>query len=138
MPGNNRVNFLQQADSRYKTSEAPSFGGSKFVQVDSTTWELRFDKGATWRFRPYSGITGVQRGGPPFFLDQITGRDGNTLTIARNTVGRITTIGSSGRFLTMSYGGNGFVSSMADPMGRTVKAKPSRIRYAKCYRRLKN
>ncbi len=121
MPGNIAINFIQQTDGSYMAVDSPALAGAKFVQPDSTTWELRFVQGATWRFKGFAGINGRLRGAPPFFKTEVLDRDGNSLQIVRNSVGRMTAIGAGNRVLTMTYGANGFVSKVTDPMGQFVQ-----------------
>ncbi|MGE3511605.1 MAG: RHS repeat-associated core domain-containing protein, partial [Vicinamibacterales bacterium] len=82
-------------------------------------WELTFRDQTRWRFRPFSTI--FVRGGPPTFLTEIVDPQGNVLPIQRRADGRVTSVGSQARGVTMTYGANGFVSEIRDSAARTTQ-----------------
>ena len=55
-------------------------------------------------------------------LTSVVDRDGNTLTMSRNSEGRLESVAdSAGRKLSLKYNSEGQVESASDPMGHTVK-----------------
>jgi RHS repeat-associated protein len=116
MPGNRRVNFVQQPDGSYANVDNGKFLGARLLQVGDT-WEVRFKSGYVWRFQNVT--TGVKvRGGLPTFLSEVVDRTGNVINISRNATGRISAVGTQYRAFTFHYGSNGFISEVVDPTGR--------------------
>ena len=80
---------------------------------------MTFRDRTKWRFRPFSTV--FVRGGPPTFLTEIVDPQGNVLPIQRQSNGRITSVGTGERGVTMTYGGNGFVSEIRDTADRVMR-----------------
>ncbi len=120
LPGDDRVNFVDEGRGTYRNAGDRRFDGALMRQEDASTWRVDFKDGRAWRFKPFPGITGLIRGGPPFFLVEKRESDGRTLFIARNALGRITSVGTPERAVTMRYGTNGFVSEVRDPLDRLI------------------
>jgi len=122
LPGSVFVNFVNDGTGTYRVVDDPRFDGATIRQIDATLtqWELKFKDGRMLRFLPFAGITGVIRGGPPTFVTEMVDTSGNTLSITRQSNGRITSIGSPERNVIMSYGTNGFVSDLIDTANRKI------------------
>ena len=61
------------------------------------------------------------RGGPPTFLTEIVDPQGNVLSIQRQANGRIVSVGTGQRGVSMTYGANGFVSEIRDTADRVMQ-----------------
>jgi RHS repeat-associated protein len=122
LPGNNRVNFTNDGSGNYKPFDDPRFDGAVITATNLATneWQLKFKDGRLWRFKPFAGIPTFIRGGPPTFVTEMVDAQGNVLTITRQSNGRISSVGSVDRNVSMSYGSNGFVSEMRDSAERAV------------------
>jgi RHS repeat-associated protein len=123
LPGNNRVNFIDSGAGIYRVENDPRFDGAtiRATNAAANIWELKFKDGRIWRFRPYPGITGFIRGGPPTFVNEIVDAQGNTLGVNRQTEGKIVSIGTADRNISFTYGSNGFASEMRDTAGRVMR-----------------
>ena len=123
MPGGRFVNFVDDGSGTYTSFDDPKFDGAVLTPTNAAAseWQLRLKSGMIWRFKPFAGVTGVIRGGPPTFLTEIVDPVGNSLTISRLSNGRITAIGTPERNLRMTYGTNGFVSQLTDTANRTMR-----------------
>jgi RHS repeat-associated protein len=114
LPGNTQVNFSDDGSGVYRPFDDPRFDGAEFRATDlaANDWELKFRDGRVWRFKQF---------GLPTYVTEMIDPQGNSLPIARNASGRITSVGSGERGVTMSYGPNGFISEIADTAGRTMR-----------------
>ncbi|MFN0314570.1 MAG: RHS repeat-associated core domain-containing protein [Burkholderiales bacterium] len=123
LPSNDRVNFVDDGTGNYKPFDDPRFDGSviRATNLAANEWELKFADGRLWRFQPFAGIPGVIRGGPPTFVTEMVDPQGNVLTINRQSNGRIASVGSAARNVTMTYGTNGFVSEIRDSASRIMR-----------------
>ncbi len=123
LPGSKFVDFTDDGTGAYKNADDPGFGGAviRATNLSANEWELTFKDGRRWRFKPFAGIPGLIRGGPPTFVTEMVDPVGNVLPIARRANGRVNAIGPPERQVTMSYGGNGFVFEMRDTVNRTVR-----------------
>ncbi|HYR15970.1 MAG TPA: hypothetical protein VEQ67_17405, partial [Mycobacterium sp.] len=123
LPGNSRVNFTDDGSGNYKPFDDPRFDGSVITATNlaANEWQLKFKDGRIWRFKPFPGVPTFIRNGPPTFVTEMVDPQGNVLTINRQSNGRITSIGTLDRGVTMSYGTNGFVSEIRDTENRTVR-----------------
>jgi RHS repeat-associated protein len=123
LPGSRFVNFVDDGAGNYKPFDDPGFDGAVITATNATAneWQLKFKDGRIWRFKPFPGISGFIRGGPPTFVTEMIDASGNVLSIARQSNGRITSIGLSGRNVVMTYGANGFVSEMRDSAERVTR-----------------
>jgi RHS repeat-associated protein len=121
LPGNKRINFVDDGAGNYKPFDDPRFDGAVFRATGSgaNEWELTLRDRSKWRFKPFSTI--FVRGGPPTFLTEIVDPQGNVLQVNRQTNGRITSIGTGERGVSMTYGPNGFVSEIRDSADRTTQ-----------------
>jgi RHS repeat-associated protein len=120
MPGNNRVNFADDGSGVYRSVDDPRFDGAEIRALSGlgNEWELKFRDGRAWRFKSFS--TALARGAAPTFVTEIADAQGNVLPIDRRPDGRINSVGSGERGVTMSYGSNGFVAQISDTAGRTM------------------
>lgn len=123
-PGARFVNFVDDGSGIYRPFDDPTLAGAAIHRANPSTneWTLTHRDGRLWHFKPFAGIPGVIRGGPPTFLTDTMDQAGNILSINRQSNGRLLTIsapGSRGVFAT--YGSNGFISQLTDTAGRTVK-----------------
>lgn len=123
LPGSRFVNFISDGAGAYRPFDDPALDGAVMTPINTTAneWQLKFKDGRIWRFKPFAGVTGVIRGGPPTFVVETVDGAGNTLLISRQSNGRITAIGTPQRNVAMTYGANGFVSEMRDTAGRVVR-----------------
>ena len=121
MPDRPRVNFIDDGSGNYINKDDSRFRGAKMVQAAATIWEVRFADGDVWRFRPDPGVTGVLRGGPPYFLAEMQNGNGDILFFTRTSNGRLVAIGTQERKLNFTLNVDGFVDTMTDPLGRQVK-----------------
>lgn len=123
MPGSRLVNFVDDGGGNYRSFDEPRFDGAviRAINEAANEWELTFKNGGKWRFKPFAGVTGVIRGGPPTFVTEMVDSAGNGLSIARQSNGRITSVGSQNRNVVMTYGANGFVSEVRDSANRVMR-----------------
>lgn len=123
MPGSRLVNFVDDGSGNYRSFDEPRFDGAviRATNAAANEWELTFKNGGKWRFKPFAGITGVIRGGPPTFVTEMVDNAGNVLSIARQSNGRINSIGNQNRNVVMTYGANGFVSEVRDTANRVMR-----------------
>src|SRR6185503_18992956 len=123
MPGGRFVNFVDDGSGSYRPFDDPRSEGGVVRETNAAAseWELTHKDGLIWRFKPFAGITGVIRGGPPTFVTEMVDQAGATLSISRQSNGRINSVGTPSRNVVMTYGTNGFVSQMTDSANRTVK-----------------
>ncbi|MFN0315767.1 MAG: hypothetical protein ACKVQA_12105, partial [Burkholderiales bacterium] len=121
LPANNRVNLVDDGTGNYKPVDDPRFDGAvmRATNLALNEWELKFRDGRIWRFQPFSPV--FVRGGPATFVTEMVDPQGNVLTINRQSNGRIASIGSAARNVTMSYGANGFVSEIRDSANRVMR-----------------
>jgi RHS repeat-associated protein len=122
MPGAKFTNFVDDGSGSYRPFDDPRFDGAVITATDlaANEWQLKFKSGMIWRFKPFAGIPGVIRGGPPTFLTEMVNPVGTVLSIARQSNGRITAVGTPERSLRMTYGANGFVAQVSDTANRAV------------------
>jgi RHS repeat-associated protein len=123
LPPNEHVNFVDDGAGNYKPFNDPRFDGAviRATNLVANEWELSFKDGRKWRFKPFAGIPGRIRGGPPTFVTEMVDVSGNVLSITRQTNGRITAVGNQGRSVAMTYGANGFVSEITDNANRVMR-----------------
>lgn len=120
LPGNRRINFVDDGAGNYKPFDDPRFDGAVMrARGGVNEWELTLRDGTRWRFGPFSTV--FVRGGPPTFLTEIIDPHGNSLRIDRRADGRITSVGSAERGVSMTYGTNGFVSEIRDTASRVMR-----------------
>src|SRR5882724_4777474 len=116
LPGNARSDFAAQGVGTFVNTDNPLFAGAVLTADAGNAFHLRFKDGSVWRFVPHPNpvLAGTS------LLSQQIDRNGNTLTIERNSAGSITRlIEPAGRALTFSYSSNR-ISQITDPIGRTV------------------
>ncbi len=114
-PGNTRISFARQPDGTFANTTIPTFQGAKILANADGTRTLRFKDGSTRLFEPTTVGT--------FQLKAMADRNGNTVTILRDSIGRpVTLVEPSGRQLTITYdpGVITRIRSVRDPIGRTV------------------
>ncbi|MDZ4398798.1 Ig-like domain-containing protein, partial [Hydrogenophaga sp.] len=120
MPGGQFVNLVDDGSGKYRPADDPRYAGTYAEEASGGAWTLHLKGGATWRFEPFAGITGVIRGGPPLFLTRITDTNGNSTTLARQSNGRLLSVqGLDGRRINLNFGANGFANQITDHTGRT-------------------
>ena len=121
LPGNKRVNFVDDGLGNYRPFDDPRFDGAVFraTGIGANEWELSLREGSKWRFKPFT--TDNVRGGPPTFLTEMVDPQGNVLEVQRQPNGRITAIGTGERGVSFTYGLNGFVSRIRDSAGRVMQ-----------------
>lgn len=84
------------------------------VNSDSSV-DIRWKKGTTYHFLPISFQIGS-------LLSSIRDSNGNTITITRDSSGRVTSVTDPvGRALTFAYDGSSRITSITDPIGRFVQ-----------------
>jgi RHS repeat-associated protein len=116
LPGNARSDFAQQGPGTFINSDNLLFMGAVLTASGDNTFHLRFKDGTVWRFVPHPNplLAGT------YLLSAQTDRNGNVLTIDRDSAGNITRlIEPAGRSLSFTYGG-GRITRITDPLGRSV------------------
>jgi RHS repeat-associated protein len=115
MPDGNRFPFPAVEARTFKNSTIPFLQGAfLFVNPDNST-DLRWKNGTVWHFSPISFALGS-------LLTSIRDPNGNTITIARDSAGKVTTVSDPvGRSLTFAYDGANRITSITDPTGRSVR-----------------
>lgn len=123
LPAGQFVNFTDQGGGIYRNNDDPRFDGAvlRATNLGANEWELRHKEGRIWRFKPFPGITGIIRGGPPLFLTEIIEPAGATLTITRQNNGRLLSVGTLLRTIQAIYSNNGFIAELRDPADRTTR-----------------
>jgi RHS repeat-associated protein len=117
LPGNARFDFTQSGAGSFVNTTHAQFAGAVLQAEAGNAFRLRLKDGSAWRFAPHPN---PQLAGTSLLAEQ-SDRNGNILTIERNSSGNITRIVEpAGRALTFSYSG-GRISQVADPIGRTVR-----------------
>ncbi len=109
-PGNHQDLFARQSDGSFVNATSPPLRGA-VVTVVGEVRSLRFKDGSLWRFDSAGRL-----------ISQAD-RNGNTITLARDSQSRVTQITEpSGRSLTISYTSfNLRIDSIRDPIGREVR-----------------
>ncbi|MBI4489579.1 MAG: IPT/TIG domain-containing protein [Deltaproteobacteria bacterium] len=109
-PGNRQDLFARQPDGSFVNAISPALRGA-VVTVVGGLRSLRFKDGSLWRF------DGAGR------LISQADRNGNTITLTRDSQGRVSQISEpSGRQLTLSYtGANLRIDRIQDAIGREVR-----------------
>ncbi len=113
LPSGAQLAFPQQGNGTWQNLTDPSVRGA-VITASGGNHVLRFKDGTTWTF-----------GAAPFgtaFLVAQTDRNGNTLTVARTGfLGNITAITEpAGRQLVLTNDASNRITSITDPLGRTV------------------
>ena len=83
--------FIDDGSGTYRNSGSRMFDGAvmrAYPAGGPGDWEVVIKNGRTWRFKPFPGITGVIRGGPPLFMTEMVDPAGATLSITRRSDGR--------------------------------------------------
>lgn len=112
-PANTRVPFARTPDGSFINETFPEFRGAKILVNPDGTRTLRFKDGSTRVFEP----TTVES----FQLKAIADRNGNTIRIERDGIGRpVRLIEPAGRRLELTFAGVQ-VESVRDPIGREVR-----------------
>ena len=120
MPNGNRYTFSQEVDGYFRNQNYPFLKGAQAQVFLDTHVEIRWKDGMTYVFGPASGGAA--------WLVQQKDRYNNTITITRSALNqRIDcTADQYGRTLTFGYtttanqAGSALITSITDPMGRTV------------------
>ncbi len=111
-PGNRQDLFALQPDGRFVNTTSPTLQGAAITNISfSGAKRLRFKDGREWRFNSVG-----------LLLSQAD-RNGNTVTLARDSQGRVTQITQpGGRALTLSYTGTNLrIDRIQDPLLREVR-----------------
>ncbi len=112
LPHGARLAFPQQPDGTFRNGTDPAVRGAVLTAAGGNHL-LRFKDGTTWTFGTPIGTIA--------FLTAQADRNGNTLTITRDSQGLATRITEpSGRALFFTYDALGQITSVTDPLGRTV------------------
>ncbi len=111
LPGNSRSLWSRGADGLFRNDQVPAYRGATITPNPDGTRTLRWKDGSVWRFDPNGRL-----------ISQ-TDRNGNTLTITRDSQGRAAVLTEpAGRSLTLTYDGTTTrVSAVTDPLGRAVQ-----------------
>ena len=130
MPGNARYEFARETDGRFVNRSHPRLRGTAIVQEPDGVQALRFTNGNVWRFR--GGWVGRGRLRPITGLNLLIeqrDRHDNTLTIARDVNGGVTTLTQSdGRTVVFTTSllvpadpTSARLTRVRDALGRTVQ-----------------
>jgi YD repeat-containing protein len=115
LPGNARFAFFLQRDGTFANTTNRHFAGAVLTTETGDGHTLRLKDGTIWHFTPSASIAGLS------LLGEQTDRNGNRLTIERDSSGRVTRlIEPSGRELVLTYAA-GRITEIRDPLGRTVR-----------------
>lgn len=111
LPGNSRSLWARGADGLFRNDQVPAYRGAQITANPDGTRTLRWKDGSAWGFNANGRL-----------ISQAD-RNGNTLTIARDSQGRATAlVEPAGRSLTLTYDGSTLrASTVTDPLGRTVQ-----------------
>lgn len=113
LPNGGRVLFAKQPDGTFRNGNAPAYRGAVLTQAGGSH-TLRFKDGTTWTF----GLTVSVFG----YLTAQADRNGNQITLTRNSSGRLDTItDAAGRQFTLAYDGLSRITSITDVAGRVVR-----------------
>jgi len=117
LPTGVQIAFFQQANGSYQNLTHPRFRGAVLTET-STSSTLRQKDGTTWTCgQPLV----LSTGSTVAFLIAQGDRNGNTLTVVRDTSLQVTAlIAPDGRQITVNSTG-GLIQSLTDPLGRTVQ-----------------
>lgn len=124
MPGGRFIDFVDDGAGVYRNTTSAAFDGAvmrPYPAGGANDWEVVFKSGRTWRFKPFPGIGGLIRGGPPLFVTEMIEPTGATLSITRRSDGRLLAAGTQHRAVTAAYGANGFINEIKDPENRTTR-----------------
>ena len=120
MPDGNRFPFAARAcpggGSCGKTNTTiPVLAGAVMSANSDNTVDLRWKNGTLYHFAPISFQLGS-------LLASISDPNDNTITIARDSSGRVTSVTDPvGRTLTFAYDSSSRITSITDPIGRSVQ-----------------
>ncbi len=119
MPDGNQYVYSETGTNIFTNSTVPSLIGSQITIPSSGTYNLRWKDGSVYQFSTSS------QGALLAFLNSITDRNGNTITLVRGNSSQpiqITQIMDPvGRALTLTYDSTNRITMITDPIGRTVQ-----------------
>jgi RHS repeat-associated protein len=127
LPGNARFPFVRQPDGSFVNLMHPRFAGAVLTQAGSTH-TLRFKDRTVWRFASGWVANALPIAGLGLLIEQ-TDRNGNRLTVSRNTHGDLTQLTEPGgralTFTTIVFDpqnpASTRITQITDPLGRTVR-----------------
>src|SRR2546425_1050148 len=115
-PDGHRIAFPMQANGTFQNFTDPTYRGTVITATGNNTHSLHFKDGTTWAFN--APLSGTSFG----FLTSMTDRNGNTITLTRDSLQNLTAITDSvGRQLTLTINGLNQITQITDPIGRTVQ-----------------
>jgi len=124
MPDGNRFPFfvgalcplLAGANCRPNgNTTVPALQGAIMTVNSDNTVDLRWKNGTAWHFVPSTFLVGS-------VLSSISDPNGNTISIARDAAGKVTTVTDPvGRSLNFAYDSSNRITSITDPIGRSVQ-----------------
>ena len=111
LPGNYKSRWAKQPDGSFTVGDKGTFRGARLTKNGDATWTLRYKDGRLWQFNSAGWLVAQQD------------RNGNVLTIQRDSQNRLTTLREpGGREVTLSYNGSDTkIQSVTDPLGRQVR-----------------
>ncbi len=119
MPDGNQFLFSETGTNIFTNSTVPTLIGSQITIPSSGTYNLRWRNGTVYQFATSSS------GALLAFLNSITDRNGNTITLVRGNSSQpsqITQIVDPvGRALTLTYDSSNRITQITDPVSRTVQ-----------------
>ncbi|MCU7370607.1 hypothetical protein PEC18_06875 [Paucibacter sp. O1-1] len=119
LPGNVDHVFGDEGGGAYRNRDEPKLDGAVASEV-AGSWQIAFKDGSVWKFQAFAGAPGNVRGQPQFLVE-VRDPNGRIATVARNSRGQLTSVGTTERRITASYGGSGFIETLTDPEGRTER-----------------
>ena len=119
LPGNVDHVFSDEGGGVFRNRTEPRFDGAVARDV-AGGWQIVFKDGSVWKFQPFAGAPGNVRGQPQFLVE-LSDANGRVTTVARNTRGQLTSVGTAERRIQASYGSSGFIETFTDPEGRTER-----------------
>jgi len=119
MPDGNQFVFSETGTNTFTNSTVPQLIGSQITIPSSGTYNLRWKNGTVYQFSVSS------QGALLAYLNSITDRDGNTITLVRGNSAQpvqITQIVDAvGRALNFTYDSTNRITQITDPISRTVQ-----------------
>jgi RHS repeat-associated protein len=113
LPGNARLDLSLQPDGTFQNNTDPFLIGAVLTTLPGGDHQLHFKDGTTWRFQ--SIVMGLE------FLIEIADRNGNRITIERDSESRVSRIVDDvGRALEITLSGSK-IGEIRDPIGRTIQ-----------------
>jgi RHS repeat-associated protein len=121
MPDGNQYLFTKSGTNTFTNSTIPSMIGSQITVLSTFTYSVRWKNGTVYQFSSSTAGGGALLA----YLNSITDRNGNTITLVRSNSAQPIQISQIidpvGRALSFTYDSTNRITLITDPIGRTVK-----------------